>query len=203
MMTDNDQAQRHKRRMQRRKAAVDSRVAQATEDRGVLIVLTGSGKGKSSSGFGTVIRCLGHGYRAGIVQFIKGTWDCGEREFIQTRCPEVPYHVMGSGFTWETQDRDRDMQAAGEAWSQAEKLLQDESLRLVLLDELTYVIKYQWIDAERIYEALRNRPESQSVIVTGRGAPPALRELADTVSDISAEKHAFRAGIKAQKGVEW
>ena len=202
-MSTDDRNQRHKQAMQRRKALVDEKVAQATEERGVLIVLTGNGKGKSSSGFGTVIRCLGHGYRAGIVQFIKGTWDCGERDFIQQRCPEVPFYIMGSGFTWETQDRERDIQAATEAWEQAETLLRDPSLHLVLLDELTYVLKYGWVPQERIFHALQNRPREQSVIVTGRAASKALRDIADTVSEVTDEKHAFRAGIKARKGVEW
>lgn len=202
-MSDRGRNERHKKAMQRRKAVVDEKVAKATEERGVLIVLTGNGKGKSSSGFGTVIRCLGHGYRAGIVQFIKGTWDCGERDFIQQRCPEMPFHIMGSGFTWETQDRERDIQAATEAWEQAETLLQDPSLHLVLLDELTYVLKYGWVSQERIFNALQNRPREQSVIVTGRAASAALRDIADTVSEVCDEKHAFRAGIKARKGVEW
>ena len=198
-MSTDERNERHKKAMARRKAIVDEKIALATEERGVLIVLTGNGKGKSSSGFGTVIRCLGHGYKAGIVQFIKGTWDCGERDFIQQRCPEVPFHIMGSGFTWETQDRERDIEAAAQAWEQAEQLLQDESLHLVLLDELTYVLKYGWVSQE----ALQNRPREQSVIVTGRAASAALREIADTVSEVTDEKHAFRAGIKARKGVEW
>ncbi|GAB3371720.1 cob(I)yrinic acid a,c-diamide adenosyltransferase [Spongiibacter taiwanensis] len=195
--------QRHKKAMERRKALVDEKVAQATEERGILIVLTGNGKGKSSSGFGSVVRCLGHGYKAGIVQFIKGTWDCGERNFIEQRCPEVPYHVMGSGFTWETQDRDRDIAAAEQAWEKAEELLQDDSLHLVLLDELTYVLKYGWISQERIFSALQNRPAEMSVIVTGRAASAALRDMADTVAEVGDEKHAFRAGIKARRGIDW
>ena len=202
-MSTDERNERHKKAMERRKAIVDEKIAQATEERGVLIVLTGNGKGKSSSGFGTVVRCLGHGYKAGIVQFIKGTWDCGERDFIQQRCPEVPFHIMGSGFTWETQDRERDIEAAEQAWCEAEKLLQDDSLHLVLLDELTYVLKYGWVPQERIFKALQNRPREQSVIVTGRAASTALKDIADTVSEVTDEKHAFRAGIKARKGVEW
>ena len=198
-----DRNQRHKSAMQRRKALVDEKIAQANEERGIVIVLTGNGKGKSSSGFGSVIRCLGHGYQAGIVQFIKGTWDCGERNFIEQRCPEVPYHVMGSGFTWETQDRERDIAAAEQAWEQAEKLLQDDSLHLVLLDELTYVLKYGWIEQQRIFDAIQQRPADMSVIVTGRAASKALREIADTVAEVGDEKHAFRAGIKARRGIDW
>lgn len=199
----NEEEKRHQQRMQKKKALIDAKVAQATEERGVLIVLSGPGKGKSSSGFGTVIRCIGHGYKAAVVQFIKGTWDCGERNFLQQRCPEVPFIVMGSGFTWETQSRERDREAAQQAWQQTKTLLCDESLHLVLLDELTYILKYGYIDAEEVYEALRNRPREQSVIITGRGAPPALKELADTVSMIDDKKHAFRSGIKARKGVEY
>lgn len=194
---------RHKNAMQRRKALVDEKVAEASTEKGVLIVLTGNGKGKSSSGFGSVIRCIGHGYNAAVVQFIKGTWDCGERNFLQQRCPEVPYHVMGSGFTWETQDRQRDIAAAEQAWEKAEQLLRDDSLHLVLLDELTYVLKYGWIEQERIYSAIANRPAEMSVIITGRAASKRLREMADTVADVVDEKHAFRAGIKARKGVDW
>ena len=199
----NEEEKRHQQRMQKKKALIDAKVAKATEERGVLIVLSGPGKGKSSSGFGTVIRCIGHGYKAAVVQFIKGTWDCGERNFLQQRCPEVPFIVMGSGFTWETQSRERDREAAQQAWQQTKTLLNDASLHLVLLDELTYILKYGYIDAEEVYEALRKRPREQSVIITGRGAPPALKELADTVSMIDDKKHAFRAGIKARKGVEY
>lgn len=199
----NEEEKRHQERMQKKKALIDAKVAQATEERGVLIVLSGPGKGKSSSGFGTVIRCIGHGYKAAVVQFIKGTWDCGERNFLQQRCPEVPFIVMGSGFTWETQSRERDREAAQQAWQQTKTLLTDDSIHLVLLDELTYILKYGYIDAEEVYEALRNRPREQSVIITGRGAPPALKELADTVSMIDDKKHAFRSGIKARKGVEY
>ncbi|WP_372864416.1 cob(I)yrinic acid a,c-diamide adenosyltransferase [Spongiibacter sp.] len=199
----NEEEKRHQARMQKKKELIDAKVAQATEERGVLIVLSGPGKGKSSSGFGTVIRCVGHGYKAAVVQFIKGTWDCGERNFLQQRCPEVPFIVMGSGFTWETQSRERDREAAQLAWQQTKELLRDESVYLVLLDELTYMLKYGYIDAEDVYEALRNRPREQSVIITGRGAPPALKELADTVSMIDNKKHAFHSGIKARKGVEF
>ncbi|MEX1668415.1 cob(I)yrinic acid a,c-diamide adenosyltransferase [Zhongshania guokunii] len=202
-MTTLSDEEKHQKRMQIKKAMIDEKVAQATEERGVLIVLSGPGKGKSSSGFGTVIRALGHGYKAAVVQFIKGTWDCGERNFIQQRCPEVPFIVMGSGFTWETQNKEQDREAAQQAWQKTKLLLQDETIHLVLLDEITYVLKYGYLDAEEVYEALRNRPREQSVIVTGRGAPVPLKQLADTVSMIDDTKHAFHSGIKARKGVEW
>lgn len=197
-----DKAEKHKIKMQKHKESIDKKVAQATEERGVVIVLTGTGKGKSSSGFGTVIRALGHGYKVGIVQFIKGTWECGERNFLESQ-PNVEYHVMGTGFTWETQDADRDQEAAAQAWEKAKKLLQDESLHLVLLDELSYAIGYKWLTAEEVIDALKQRPKMQTVIITGRGATRELKDYADTVSEIKAEKHAFQAGVKAQKGIEW
>ena len=198
-----DEEQRHRERMAKKKALIDARVAQATEERGVLIVLSGPGKGKSSSGFGSIIRCVGHGYKAAVVQFIKGTWDCGERNFLQQFCPDTPFVVMGSGFTWETQSKAQDREAAQQAWQTAKTLLADDSLHLVLRDELTYMLKYGYIDADEVYETLRNRPREMSVIITGRGAPPALKALADTVSMIDDKKHAFRDGIKARKGVDW
>lgn len=198
-----DEEQRHRERMAKKKALIDARVAQATEERGVLIVLSGPGKGKSSSGFGTVIRCIGHGYKAAVVQFIKGTWDCGERNFLQQFCPDMPFVVMGSGFTWETQSKAQDREAAQHAWQKTKALLKDDSLHLLLLDELTYMLKYGYIDADEVYDALKQRPPEMSVIITGRGAPPALKELADTVSMIDDKKHAFRNGIKARKGVDW
>ncbi|MDX1693699.1 MAG: cob(I)yrinic acid a,c-diamide adenosyltransferase [Ketobacteraceae bacterium] len=197
-----DKAEKHKRKMQKHKESIDKKVAQATEERGVVIVLTGTGKGKSSSGFGTVIRALGHGYKVGIVQFIKGTWECGERNFLENQ-PNVEYHVMGTGFTWETQDAERDKQAAEAAWEKARKLLQDDTLHLVLLDELSYAIGYKWLTAAEVIDALQQRPKMQTVIITGRGATRELKDYADTVSEIKAEKHAFQAGVKAQKGIEW
>ena len=198
-----DEEQRHRERMAKKKALIDARVAKATEERGVLIVLSGPGKGKSSPGFGTVIRCIGHGYKAAVVQFIKGTWDCGERNFLQQFCPDTPFIVMGSGFTWETQSKAQDREAAQQAWQKTKALLKDESLHLLLLDELTYMLKYGYIDADEVYDALKQRPPEMSVIITGRGAPPALKELADTVSMIDDKKHAFRDGVKARKGVDW
>lgn len=188
--------------MQRHKASIDKKVAKAKEERGVTIVLTGPGKGKSSSGFGTVIRALGHGYKVGVVQFIKGTWECGERNFLEKQ-ENVEFHVMGTGFTWETQDAERDRTAAAAAWEHAKKLLQDDSLHVVLLDELSYAIGYKWLSADEVIEALKHRPKMQSVIITGRGATRSLRDYADTVSEIKAEKHAFQAGVKAAKGIEW
>ena len=202
-MTDQEKPKlTHEERMARKKAVVDQKIAKATEERGVLILLKGNGKGKSSSAFGTMARSVGHGQRAAVIQFIKGRTETGEFKLFKDH-PQIDWHVMGHGFTWETQDRERDIEAALQAWEQAELLLQDDSLHLVLLDELTYVLKYGWVSQERIFNALQNRPREQSVIVTGRAASAALKDIADTVSEVSDEKHAFRAGIKARKGVEW
>jgi len=200
-MAEDHDAEAWRAAQARKKRIVDERVARATEDRGVLVVNTGNGKGKSTAGFGTVARALGHGFRVGIVQFIKGSYRTGEEAFFR-RFPEVEYHVMGEGFTWETQDRERDIAAAGAAWQRAEGMLADEALRLVLLDELNIALDKGYIDLERVLGALRARPPMQSVIVTGRRAPDALIEAADTVSWVKMVKHAFRAGVRAQKGVE-
>jgi cob(I)alamin adenosyltransferase len=192
---------RHRTRMQRRKAAVDARIAAATEQRGVLLVLTGNGKGKSSSAFGMVARALGHGLRVGIVQFIKGRYATGERAFFR-RFPEVSYHVMGEGFTWETQDRERDVRAAAAAWAVATGMLREPGYSLVVLDELNIALRYRYLALETVLEALRSRPAAQHVVITGRGAPAELIEAADTVTDMRAVKHAFDAGVRAQRGIE-
>jgi cob(I)alamin adenosyltransferase len=193
--------QQHKKRMAAHKAKVDERVAQAQEERGILIVITGNGKGKSTSGFGTVTRAVGHGMKAAVVQFVKGTWPCGERDLLQKF--GVPFHVMGTGFTWETQDKDTDIKAAQKAWAQAKEWLQDTSIDLVLLDEITYMLSYKYLDIDEVLTALKERPKHQSVIITGRACHRAVIELADTVSEVRPEKHAFDAGIKAQKGIDW
>ncbi len=193
--------QRHKARMERKKAVVDQAIARADRDQGVLLVLTGNGKGKSSSAFGMLARALGHGMQVGVVQFIKGSFSTGEEAFFR-RFPEVRYHVMGEGFTWETQDRERDLQAAATAWDRAKELLADPEVSLVVLDELNIALKYQYVDLDELLEALRNRPDMQHVVVTGRGAPQALIDAADTVTEMQVVKHAFKDGIRAQKGVE-
>lgn len=199
-MTDQN---KHKTKMQKRKELVDSSISQATAERGIVILLTGNGKGKTSAGFGNIIRCLGHGFNAGVIQFIKGTWDNGELNFLKQHCPDLEYHVMATGFTWETQDWDKDKAAAEETWRKAKPLLNNPDIKLVLLDELTYMLKYGYLDTEEVCETIRQRPTDQSVIITGRGAKPELKELADTFSEIRDEKHAFRDGIKAQKGIDW
>ncbi len=195
------EAQRHRERMRRRKAAVDTRIAAAHERRGVLLVLTGNGKGKSSSAFGMVARALGHDMRVGVVQFIKGKDATGESAFFR-RFPQVSYHVMGEGFTWETQDRERDTRAAGAAWEVATTMLRDPALALVVLDELNIALRYRYVALDSVLDTLRTRPPMQHVVVTGRGAPAELIELADTVTDMRAQKHAFDAGIGAQPGIE-
>jgi cob(I)alamin adenosyltransferase len=193
--------ERHRERMQRKKAVVDAAIARATEDKGLLLVLTGNGKGKSSSAFGMVARALGHGMRVGVVQFIKGSIPTGEAAFLR-RVPDLEYHVMGEGYTWETQDRGRDAEAARAAWEVARGMLQDPRLQLVVLDELTLVLKYGYLSTEEVLGDITVRPPMQHVIVTGRSAPSGLIEAADTVTEMRAVKHAFEAGVRAQKGIE-
>lgn len=196
-----DRDTRHNARMARKKDVVDEKIAAAQAERGVLLVNTGNGKGKSSAGFGLVARALGHGMQVGVVQFIKGRSDTGEEAFFRTQ-PGVRWHVMGEGFTWETQDRARDVASAEAAWALAREMLQNPEVGLVVLDELNIALKYQYLDVERVLADLRARPPMQHVVVTGRGAKPELIEMGDTVTDMGMLKHAFQAGIKAQKGVE-
>ena len=200
-MSNEDDKQKHKKRMEAQKAKVDERIAQATEERGIIIVITGNGKGKSTSGFGTVTRAVGHGQKAAVVQFVKGTWPCGERDLLQQ--VGVPFHVMGTGFTWETQDKDTDIAAATKAWEQAKVWLQDDTIDVVLLDEITYMVTYKYIDLDDVLDALANRPREQSVVLTGRACHRAIVDAADTVSEVRAQKHAFDAGIMARKGIDW
>lgn len=203
MTNSKSKAEKHKNAMQKQKTKVDQRIAEASEERGVLILLTGNGKGKSSSAFGMVMRALGYGYKVGVVQFIKGQQLSGEEIYLRDQCPEVSFHQMGTGFTWNTQDREADITAAEATWKLAEPMLQDENYHLVVLDELTYMIAYKYLDEERILNALKNRPKNQSVVVTGRGGGSKLQALADTVSEIKDVKHAFKAGVKARKGVDY
>jgi len=201
MSGGDEAAERHRRRMQRQKELVDARVAQADEDRGVLVVNTGNGKGKSSSAFGMVARALGHGMRVAVVQFIKGSFATGEEAFFR-RFPELEYHVMGEGFTWDTQDRDRDMRAAEAAWAKARGFLADPDFQLVVLDELNIALKLGLLPLDEVLTALLGRPPRQHAVVTGRAAPEALIEIADTVTEMRPIKHAFDAGVRAQKGIE-
>jgi len=199
--TDQAARERHRRRMQRQKDVVDARVAGAQTDRGVLVVNTGNGKGKSSSAFGMVARALGHGMRVAVVQFIKGSFATGEEAFFR-RQPGVEYHVMGEGFTWETRDADRDRRAALAAWKLAAGFLSDPGLQLVVLDELNIALKLGLVPLDDVLTAVQARPQNQHVVITGRGAPQPLIEIADTVTEMRPVKHAFDAGIKAQKGIE-
>lgn len=192
---------RHRERMQRKKAVVDARIAEATMSKGLLLVLTGNGKGKSSSAFGMVARALGHGMKVGVVQFIKGSFSTGEEAFFR-RFPEVNYHVMGEGFTWETQDRERDVRAARGAWETTCTLLRNVAFQLVVLDELNIVLKLGYLPLPEILETLAARPPMQHVIITGRSAPAGLIEAADTVTEMREIKHAFHAGVRAQQGIE-
>ncbi len=194
--------QRHKKAMQRKKAHIDDRIAKATINKGLVVVLTGPGKGKSSSAFGMLARSVGHGMRCGVVQFIKGTWECGEHLLFRENAL-VEFYVMATGFTWETQDREGDKKAAEATWAKAETLLANTDIALVLLDELTYMLSYGYLDKNRVLDVLTNRPPNQHVIITGRNASKELVELADTVSDIKDTKHAFNNGIKAQKGIDY
>lgn len=195
--------EKHKQAMQKQKAKVDQHIADATIERGVVILLTGDGKGKSSSAFGMVMRALGYGHKVGVVQFIKGKQSSGEELYLKDHCPQVSLYQMGTGFTWNTQDRSSDIAAAERTWAQAEPLLCDASYFLVVLDELTYMFAYKYLDETKVIDAITHRPAEQSVVVTGRGGGRALRELADTVSDIKVVKHAFNAGIKARPGVDY
>lgn len=201
-MTDEKRAQRHKERMQQRKEIVDAKIERAQEERGVVIVITGDGKGKSSSGFGTVARTLGHGLKAVVVQFIKGSWACGERNILEPH-ELCEFHTMDTGFTWETQDFELDKQAAQKVWESALPAFNDPDVHLVLLDEITYMLNYKYLDKQAVLEAIANRPENQSVIITGRGAKRYLTDIADTVSEVKAHKHAFEQGVKARLGIEW
>lgn len=200
-MSDQDKNARHAARMARKKALIDAAIDKADQEKGLLLVLTGNGKGKSSSAFGMVARALGYGMNVGVAQFIKGRSDTGEEAFFSQQ-PGVEWHVLGEGFTWDTQDRERDIRKAEEGWEIARRLLKDPAVHLVVLDELTYTMKYGYLDTQRILDDIAARPPMQHVIVTGRGAPQALIDAADTVTELMDVKHAWRAGIKAQPGID-
>jgi len=202
-VTDDKKAVSHKKKMQKQKENIDAHIAQASEERGVLILLTGNGKGKSSSGFGMVLRALGYDHKVGVVQFIKGEQLSGEEIYLKNKLPEIDFYQMGTGFTWDTQDRTADINAAEKSWIIAERMLKDPSYHLVLLDELTYMIGLKYLDEQRILDALSNRPREQSVVVTGRGGGSGLQDIADTVSEIKEIKHAYNSGIKARQGIDY
>jgi len=203
-MTDaenEDKAARHRKRMQRKKVIVDAAIERADQEKGLLLIHTGNGKGKSSSAFGMAARALGHGMRVGVAQFIKGRSDTGEEAFFR-RQDNVTWHVLGEGFTWDTQNLERDTETARQGWAVVQNMLCDPAIDLIILDELTYPLKYRWLDINQVLDDLQNRPPMQHVVVTGRAAPEALCEAADTVSEMRDIKHAFRAGITAQKGID-
>ncbi len=200
-MNEQEKKEKHQQRQQKLKEKVEERVAAATEDKGLLLVITGNGKGKSTSGFGVVTRSVGHGMKAAVCQFIKGTWECGERNLLEQH--DVPFYVMKTGFTWDTQNKESDIAAAEVVWQEAKRLLQDESINTILLDELTYMLSYKYLDLDEVLTAIANRPKGQHVVVTGRAAHRQLIEMADTVSEVQSLKHAFENGVKVQKGIDW
>ena len=193
--------ERYRERQQRLKDKVDARVAAAQDERGIVMVFTGNGKGKTTAAFGTATRAVGHGKKVGVIQFIKGTWPNGERNLLEPH--GVEFQVMATGFTWNTQDRDSDTAACLAVWEHARRMLADDQLDLVLLDELTYMVAYDYLPLEAVLSALRERPAHQSVIITGRGCHRDIIELADTVSELRPVKHAFEAGVKAQMGIDY
>jgi cob(I)alamin adenosyltransferase len=194
---------RHAEKMAKRKAARAKILATKTEERGLVIVHTGTGKGKSTAAFGMVMRCLGHGMRVGVVQFIKGAWDTGERHVLDRFPDLVTCRAMGEGFTWDTQDRARDIAAARAAWEQAKAMIADGAYRLVLLDELNIVLRYDYLGIAEVVETLKAKPRDLHVIVTGRNAKPELVEIADLVTEMTMVKHPFRSGVMAQAGIEF
>ncbi len=201
--TEEEINRRHAEKAAKRKAVRDRMLATKTEERGLIILHTGTGKGKSTAAFGLVLRCIGHGMRVGIVQFVKGAWSTGERTVL-ARFPDlVTMRAMGEGFTWETQDRARDIAAARAAWALAKAMIADPGYRLVLLDELNIVLRYDYLPVEEVVTALRSKPRDLHVVVTGRNAKPELIEIADLVTEMKLVKHPFRAGVKAQAGIEF
>ncbi len=194
---------RHAEKMRKRKAARDKILATKTEERGLIIVHTGKGKGKSTAAFGLAMRCIGHGMRVGIVQFVKGVWESGERRVFDAFPELVTMRTMGEGFTWDTQDRARDIAAAHRAWEMLQELMADESYRLVIADELNIVLRYGYLPLDEVVEALKNKRADLHVVVTGRNAKPELIEIADLVTEMTMVKHPFRSGVKAQVGVEF
>ena len=196
-----DKAERHAARMAKKKAVIDAAIAAADKEKGLLLVLTGNGKGKSSSAFGMVARALGHGMNVGVAQFIKSRSDTGEEAFLGKQAG-VEWHVLGEGFTWDTQNLERDIATAKRGWEVARRMLADPAIHLVVLDELTYLLSYGWLETDAVLADLAARPPMQHVVITGRAASAALIEAADTVSEIADVKHAYRAGVKAQAGVD-
>ena len=200
---DTTKDSRHKRAMQQQKAQVDAGIAAADTERGVVVLVTGDGKGKSSSAFGMVLRALGYGHKVGVVQFIKGEQLSGEELFLRDHLTQVELVQMGTGFTWDTQDRQGDIAAAVKTWQAAVAMLSNADFDLVVLDELTYMLGYSYLDEAEVLAAIAQRPAGQSVVITGRGGGSGLRSLADTVAEVKDIKHAYKAGIKARQGVDY
>jgi len=195
--------EKHKSSMQKQKKNIDAHISQASIEKGVLILLTGNGKGKSSSAFGMVFRALGYGHKIGVIQFIKGQQLSGEEIYLKEKLPEIEFYQMGTGFTWDTQDRTSDIAAAERTWARAKLMLNDASYQLVVLDELTYMLAYDYLGEDEVITTLLSRPPEQSVVVTGRGGGAKLKEVADTVSEIKEIKHAYNNGVMARKGVDF
>ncbi len=202
-MSEDERNAYHAEKMAKKKAARDKILATKTEERGLIIVHTGKGKGKSTAAFGMVFRAIGHGFNIGIVQFVKGKWGTGERDVLEKFPEQVTIKAMGEGFTWDTQDRARDIAAAKAAWEEAKKMIADESKKMVLLDELNICLRYDYLDVAEVVEVLKNKPRDTHVIVTGRNAKDELIEIADLVTDMTQIKHPFRGGVKAQAGIEF
>jgi cob(I)alamin adenosyltransferase len=202
-METDEEAARHRARMAKRKAVQDAEVAGKTIEKGLLIVHTGPGKGKSTAAFGLMLRALGRGWRVGVVQFIKGAWETGERFALDRFGDQMVWHTMGEGFTWETQDRARDVTAARAAWAQARRLMDDPGLRLVILDELNIALRYDYLPRDEVVATLQARRPDLHVVVTGRNAKPELIAAADLVTEMTLVKHHFAAGVKAQEGIEF
>lgn len=198
-----NEAERHRAKMAKRKAVQDAEVASKTIEKGLLIVNTGPGKGKSTAAFGLALRMLGHGRRVGVVQFVKGAWHTGEKDAFAAFRDRVAWHSMGEGFTWETQDKARDIAAAERAWAKARELMDDPSIALLVLDELNIALRYDYLDLAAVVAALRARRADLHVVVTGRNAKPELTEAADLVTEMALVKHHFAAGVKAQQGIEF
>ena len=202
-MSEAERDQRHAEKMANRKAARERMLATKTIEKGLLIVHTGKGKGKSTAAFGLAARAIGNGMKVGVVQFVKGKWETGERVVLEAFPELCTIHVMGEGFTWDTQDRQRDIAAAQAAWEQAKAMLADPSFEMIVLDELNIVLRYDYLDITEVVSALNKRRDDLHVIVTGRNAKPELIEAADLVTEMGETKHPFRAGVKAQKGIEF
>lgn len=201
MSSNQSKDDRYKARQEKVKKNIDEKIESAQIEKGLLLVITGNGKGKSTAGFGTIARAVGHDLTCSVAQFIKGTWDNGEKNLLEKL--GVEFQVMATGFTWNTQDKQSDTIAAQKVWQECKRMLKDESIDVVLFDELTYMVTYGYIDLDEVIEALQNRPKMQSVVITGRAAHRSLIEIADTVSEVKNIKHAFESGVKALRGVDW